>query len=202
MMSARWLRQSDSEHDTTGGWYGKIERVYLRLLDWSMAHRWVIVLACVIGAGIWGWSAFGAPEERRRERPRRAHVERPATERSPVPTAYSSPHPEPAEAEPFAQAAEAQLRVQQAQVEPGVVYEAALRLREPRLERAIERSSFKALREQEDQKGFKEKSPHAQKFFREGRSGQWRDVLTPPQVDKIVSLHKEQMQRFGYWPIS
>jgi hypothetical protein len=77
-----------------------------------------------------------------------------------------------------------------------------LKVPRERLERAIERSSFKALRGQEDQKGFKEKSPHAQKFFREGRANQWRDVLTPAQVDKVVSKHKEQMQRFGYWPLS
>ena len=70
-----------------------------------------------------------------------------------------------------------------------------------RLERAIERSSFKALREQEDQKGFSEKSPYAQKFFREGRAGQWRDLLTQSQIDKIVDKNKEQMQRFGYWPL-
>jgi hypothetical protein len=70
-----------------------------------------------------------------------------------------------------------------------------------RLERAIERASFKTLRRQEDQQGFKEKSPFAQKFFREGRAGQWRDLLTQPQIDKLVSQHKEQMQRFGYWPL-
>jgi hypothetical protein len=70
-----------------------------------------------------------------------------------------------------------------------------------RLERAIERASFKTLRQQEDQKGFKEKSPFAQKFFREGRAGQWRDKLSQSQVDKIVDQHKEQMQRFGYWPL-
>ena len=70
-----------------------------------------------------------------------------------------------------------------------------------RLERAIERSSFKALRQQEDQKGFKEKSPFAQKFFREGRAEQWREKLTPAQVDKVVEAHKEQMRKFGYWPL-
>ena len=70
-----------------------------------------------------------------------------------------------------------------------------------RLERAIERSSFKALRQQEDQKGFKEKSPFAQKFFREGRAEQWREKLTPAQVDKVVETHKEQMRKFGYWPL-
>lgn len=70
-----------------------------------------------------------------------------------------------------------------------------------RLERAIERSSFKSLREQEDQKGFKEKSPHAEKFFRAGRSGQWRDLLTQSQIDRVVAQNKEQMHRFGYWPL-
>ena len=70
-----------------------------------------------------------------------------------------------------------------------------------RLERAIERASFKTLRRQEDEQGFKEKSPFAQKFFRDGRAGQWRELLTPAQIDKVVSSHKEQMQRFGYWPL-
>lgn len=70
-----------------------------------------------------------------------------------------------------------------------------------RLERAIERASFKTLRRQEDEQGFKEKSPFAQKFFRDGRAGQWRELLTPAQIDKVASAHKEQMQRFGYWPL-
>jgi hypothetical protein len=70
-----------------------------------------------------------------------------------------------------------------------------------RLERAIERASFKTLRRQEDEQGFKEKSPFAQKFFRDGRAGQWRELLTPAQIDKVVTSHKEQMQRFGYWPL-
>ncbi len=71
-----------------------------------------------------------------------------------------------------------------------------------RLERAIERASFKALREQEDRKGFQEKSPFAQKFFRAGRAGQWRDLLTQAQIDRVVEQNKEQMQRFGYWPLT
>jgi Sulfotransferase domain len=70
-----------------------------------------------------------------------------------------------------------------------------------RLERAIERASFKTLRRQEDEQGFKEKSPFAQKFFRDGRAGQWRELLTPAQIDKVAGAHKEQMQRFGYWPL-
>jgi sulfotransferase family protein len=69
------------------------------------------------------------------------------------------------------------------------------------LTRAIEGSSFARLQTQEKEKGFRERSPKAdQNFFREGRAGQWREVLTPAQVDRIVRDHGEQMQRFGYLP--
>ncbi|HWW62868.1 MAG TPA: efflux RND transporter permease subunit, partial [Thermoanaerobaculia bacterium] len=47
MMSARWLRREDLSHGTSTrehGIYGRIERTYLAMLDWSLAHRWVIVL--------------------------------------------------------------------------------------------------------------------------------------------------------------
>jgi hydrophobic/amphiphilic exporter-1 (mainly G- bacteria), HAE1 family len=48
MMSSRWLRQADLQHGTSTrehGMYGRIEGTYLKMLDWSMHHRWVIVLA-------------------------------------------------------------------------------------------------------------------------------------------------------------
>ena len=66
---------------------------------------------------------------------------------------------------------------------------------------AIDRASFKKLQEQEKKKEFREKPKHAEKFFREGRSGQWRDVLTKKQIKKIAFDHREQMRRFGYYPI-
>jgi hypothetical protein len=37
-------------------------------------------------------------------------------------------------------------------------------------------------------------------FFREGKAGQWKKVLTKEQVAAIVSAHREQMARFGYVP--
>jgi hypothetical protein len=46
-----------------------------------------------------------------------------------------------------------------------------------------------------------EKPEHAQRFFREGRAGQWKDILSAEQIDRIVSDHREQMARFGYLPI-
>lgn len=69
-----------------------------------------------------------------------------------------------------------------------------------RLERAIRHSSFKALKELEQKKGFRERSKKAESFFREGRSEQWREVLTPEQVRRIIADHHVQMARFGYIP--
>ncbi len=65
---------------------------------------------------------------------------------------------------------------------------------------AIERSSFERLQEQEKKEGFIEKPKVAAPFFREGRTGQWKDVLTRRQVDRVVADHGEQMARFGYLP--
>jgi multidrug efflux pump subunit AcrB len=50
MMAARWLRREDLSHTSTRehGVYAVIEGTYLRMLDWSMAHRWVIVLAMIL----------------------------------------------------------------------------------------------------------------------------------------------------------
>jgi Sulfotransferase domain len=66
---------------------------------------------------------------------------------------------------------------------------------------AIDRSSFERLREQEEQDGFRERPDVAERFFRDGRAGQWREVLTPAQIQRIVDAHGEQMQRFGYLPL-
>jgi Sulfotransferase domain len=67
------------------------------------------------------------------------------------------------------------------------------------LKRAIELSSFTRLQAQERANGFRERPPHAdQDFFREGRAGQWKDVLTEAQIMRLVRDHAEQMHRFGY----
>ena len=61
-------------------------------------------------------------------------------------------------------------------------------------------SLVERLREQEEKDGFSERPEKAERFFREGRAGQWKDVLTQQQVQRIVDAHGEQMQRFGYLP--
>ncbi len=76
-----------------------------------------------------------------------------------------------------------------------------LRPSRERLTRAIENSSFDKLRAQEAAAGFEERSEKSERFFREGRVGQWREIMTPDQVDRLAGAHQEQMRRFGYWPI-
>jgi hypothetical protein len=67
---------------------------------------------------------------------------------------------------------------------------------------AIERSTFARLAAQEKEKGFRERPKNADRsFFREGRAGQWKDVLTTAQIDRIIRDHGEQMRRFNYLPL-
>jgi hypothetical protein len=68
-----------------------------------------------------------------------------------------------------------------------------------RLLRAIQRCRFEELRKQEETFGFKERL-HG-RFFREGRAGQWREILTEAQIQRIVDAHRPTMQRFGYFPL-
>src|ERR1043166_9162520 len=68
------------------------------------------------------------------------------------------------------------------------------------LSQAIERSSFEALRHQEDKRGFREKPDSAERFFRVGKAGQWPEQLNSLQVKRILSDHGEVMGRFGYIP--
>ncbi|MGO1119946.1 sulfotransferase domain-containing protein [Rhodovibrionaceae bacterium A322] len=69
-----------------------------------------------------------------------------------------------------------------------------------RISKAIRFSSFKELQKQEKETGFVERSENQKAFFRKGGTGGWRKKLTDEQVRKIVKLHREQMNRFGYIP--
>ena len=68
------------------------------------------------------------------------------------------------------------------------------------LEMAIDLVSFERLRAAEAKTGFNEKPSTAEAFFRAGRAGEWRHVLSAEQVDRIVADHGDQMGRFGYLP--
>lgn len=67
-----------------------------------------------------------------------------------------------------------------------------------RVARAIRHSDFQELSRQESEKGFRERPMRAERFFRQGRSGGWRDKLTSQQVQRIVADHAAVMRRFGY----
>lgn len=69
---------------------------------------------------------------------------------------------------------------------------------ESRLQKAIAHSEFGKLKKQEQQMSFRESSPFAPVFFRNGDAGGWRKTLTTEQVGRVVEEHKTVMQRFGY----
>jgi hypothetical protein len=65
---------------------------------------------------------------------------------------------------------------------------------------AVAAASFANLRRAEQRHGFTERPLAEGQFFREGRTGAWREYLSPEQVARIVSAHGVQMARFGYVP--
>ena len=71
----------------------------------------------------------------------------------------------------------------------------------PRIERAVRFSSFAALRKQETELGFIERSPHSEYFFRTGRKNQWKEQLSKKQIALMTRQHREQMERFNYIPV-
>jgi aryl sulfotransferase len=66
------------------------------------------------------------------------------------------------------------------------------------VERAVSFSTFSELRRQEQEAGFRERSPAASFFFRRGQMGSWREELSDLQAGRIVSQHGETMARLGY----
>jgi Sulfotransferase domain len=83
----------------------------------------------------------------------------------------------------------------------GVLRFLGLNVSRERLDKAIKLSSFRVLQEQEKRQGFVEKTEVSERFFREGKAGQWRRKMTREQVDAVVAAHREQMARFGYLPL-
>ena len=72
-----------------------------------------------------------------------------------------------------------------------------LPLESPRLNRAIQFSSFKEMSKQEAKGGFIEQN-EKRLFFRKGKVGDWRAALSSEQAQTIISDHREVMNRFGY----
>ncbi len=62
---------------------------------------------------------------------------------------------------------------------------------------ALEQTTFNNLSSYEEQNGFAERVGK-EKFFRVGKAGQWKDILTNKQVRAITDANKEIMQRYSY----
>jgi hypothetical protein len=67
-----------------------------------------------------------------------------------------------------------------------------------RLAAAVEHAAFDRLRDAELEHGFSERPPGAERFFRRGQAGSWRDEMAPDAAAAIRTAHGEVMARFGY----
>jgi hypothetical protein len=67
-----------------------------------------------------------------------------------------------------------------------------------KIERALEFSSLEELQRQEREKGFRGALVPDRPFFRKGKVGSWREVLTDRQITRIIDAHRQVMLRFGY----
>lgn len=69
---------------------------------------------------------------------------------------------------------------------------------EDKIRKAIKFSSFDILKSQEEKDNFKEKPTKAKSFFREGKSGNYKNHLSEVQIEQIIKDHSDIMKRFGY----
>ncbi len=68
-----------------------------------------------------------------------------------------------------------------------------------RIKKAIKFSSFRELKSQEKKGGFVEARPDGEaSFFRDGKAGGWRKVLTEAQVAQLIEAHRKVMTEHGY----
>lgn len=63
---------------------------------------------------------------------------------------------------------------------------------------AVEATSFETLRATEETFGFRERPGAAKRFFREGRAGGWREVLSAAQAGALEAAHGAMMRELGY----
>lgn len=80
-----------------------------------------------------------------------------------------------------------------------IIVFSGLDLDEERLKQSVGSTNFSTLKAEEAEKGFRERSSRSTApFFRQGRAGEWREVLNQAQVDAIVGAHGPMMRQLGY----
>ncbi|MHA1547423.1 MAG: sulfotransferase domain-containing protein [Alphaproteobacteria bacterium] len=87
---------------------------------------------------------------------------------------------------------------QPAEIFTGVLNHLGIAVDSERVARAVASVAFDRLSKAEDQERFFELPPDVDRFFRAGRSGQWRDEMTGNQVARTTSAHGSVMEKFGY----
>jgi hypothetical protein len=83
----------------------------------------------------------------------------------------------------------------------GVSFENESAARE-QVSRAVRHSGFGELQRQEREKGFAERPPRQDSFFRRGRPGAWREQLNEAQVRSIETANAATMRRLDYKPVT
>jgi aryl sulfotransferase len=68
---------------------------------------------------------------------------------------------------------------------------------EARIRKAIEFSSFEKVKQQETEKGFRERV-RLTSFFRKGETGAWKSELNPEQIERILAVQAKTMRQYGY----
>lgn len=63
---------------------------------------------------------------------------------------------------------------------------------------AAAQTRFEVLRAEEERSGFPEGVATADRFFRRGIAGGWRDTLSPTQAGRLERQHGDTMARLGY----
>jgi len=66
------------------------------------------------------------------------------------------------------------------------------------IKKAISHAEFNKLKEFETQNEFLEKPPRLKHFFRKGIVGDWKNILTEDQIQRIINDHSEIMRKFDY----
>ena len=73
-----------------------------------------------------------------------------------------------------------------------------LEFNKTRMQKAIRFSSFDEVKSQENESGFSEKSYLQKSFFRNGKTGSWRSVISAEDQQSLIMNHKQIMFENGY----